>query len=219
MACEFEERIDRRVLGDLGPEELAELRTHLPGCAPCAARFDEASYMETLLVGAFREAAGGLGSPRAAVLAQIAGRRPGSGRHEARRAPAPRVLGRRFGTFLLLNGVAAALVLAAALGYAYRGLVVAKRQALTLQAKVEVKNLAIVLRARGERRREAARPSLAEAAAELPGALAALGLEHDAFGNPFRVRGAAGAVCVYSCGPNGRDDAGAGDDIVAVLGG
>lgn len=212
MSCEFEDKIERRLLGDLGPDEVAALRAHLPGCAGCAARFEEASTMEVLLVGAFRDAAGAVRSPREAVLAEIAHRRPQSGRHDARRAPPARGLGRRIANLLLFSGIAASLIFAASLGYVYRSLVETRRQALTLQAKVEVKNLAIVLRLRQERR------AVRASAQDLGPALAALGLERDAFGNRFILDDAVGAAPrVYSCGMNGRDERGAGDDIVALV--
>ena|SRR5438105_987465 len=210
MACDFEERIERRALGDLPPAELEGLRAHVGGCASCAARFEEASYMETLLMGAFRDAAGAVRSPRAAVLAAIETARP-SQRLGRAPAPAVRTLGRRVARLLLLNGIAAALILAASLGYVYRSLVETRREALKLQAKVEVKNLAILLRMRQERR------AVRTTAEDLGPALAVLGLERDAFGNSFRLDTAGEAARVYSCGANGRDDRGAGDDIVALV--
>lgn len=208
MSCEYETLIDRRVLGDLPPDELLTLRAHIAGCAACEARFEEAGAMERLLVGAFREIAPRLRSPREAVLGAI----------ERGLAPAPasprrerpvRLFGRRPGLFLLVNAIAAASILAAALGYVYLGLVNLERQALTTQARVEVRNLAILLRERV--RGTQASPG----AADLQGALTALGLERDAFGHEFRIDPEGARL--YSPGPNGRDERGGGDDIVASV--
>lgn len=207
--CEHGGKIERQVLGGLAPDELAELRAHIRECPSCAARFEEASYLETLLVGAFRDAERSLHSPREAVLGAIeAGiaRAPAPGRASGRtQAPGRHPLARRVAWFALGNAIAAALLVSASLGYSYVALLREKRAALAVQAKVEVRNLAIVLRAR----KAAAKPEKPD----LEGALASLGIARDPFGNAFVLEPSR----LYSLGANGRDERGAGDDIVAFL--
>jgi hypothetical protein len=125
---------------------------------------------------------------------------------ERRREPPLPFLGRKRTLFLLVNAFAAAMLLTAYVGYLMLGRM--QRQALAAEARCEVRNLAIVLRALRERGTAPAEPREA-----LAGALARLGIERDPFGNPF----ACDSARVYSYGLNGRDDGGAGDDIVAYL--
>jgi anti-sigma factor RsiW len=211
VGCEFERLIERRVLGDLAADDAARLRAHAAGCAACGARLDEASYMETLLVGAFRDVESRLRSPREAVLRAIGEARPG---RASRGGRPPRTLWRRLARVVALQAVAAALILAASLGYVYRGLLLAQRQALTVQAKIEAKNLAIVLRAMRERRAAAAPAGPTRPDADLAGALACLGIERDPFGNPFVLDESGRLV---SFGANGRDERGGGDDIAVSV--
>ena len=148
---------------------------------------------------AFADVASGLSPIRERVLARI------DVLSESRRlprAPARRPFARTRRILYTGFAIAAALLLVA-----YAGLVVLRpiqRQALALEAKTGVRNLAMVLRTLKER----AQP------ASLESALARLGVTEDPYGYAY-VYDAPSRV--YSVGANGRDEHGQGDDIVAFV--
>ncbi len=160
---------------------------------------------------AFADVGGSLRPIRARVLERLPA--PGrSGRQPPALRPIP-FLGRKRRLFLLVNALAASLLVATYA--AYLSVIRIQRQAQAAHARVEVRNLAIVIRTLRERAAAAA-PATTPAAADVEraafgDALARLGLESDPYGNPYAL---ASAGRVYSYGPNGRDEGGAGDDFV-----
>jgi hypothetical protein len=170
--------------------------------------------LESALVRAFADAEASLRPVRPRVLARLDTIPAPRAREDARRrAPLP-FLGHKRTLFLAVNALAAALLLTAYAGYLT--VIKVQRQALAAEARHEVKNLAIVIRAL--RDRTAATPAASPAgtpAPSLAGALACLGIERDPFGNPFAFAEPDGRI--WSYGVNGRNEQGGGDDIVAFL--
>ncbi len=221
-ACPQGAAIDRQVLGDLDADGLARLKAHVLACEPCRSRLEEATHIETLLVGVFRDVESRLSVPPERVLARLDETRPGrdpSGRLRPAGPPRPRpFLRSRVGQwFLLLNGIAAAFIALAFGTFAtLRG---ASQATLTTRTRVEVRNLAIALESYRERQGTlppaGSRSLVAALGADFPFASERLadGIYRDPFGGPIAYDGAR----VYSYGPDGRDDGGAGDDLVCAI--
>ncbi len=130
-----------------------------------------------------------------------------------------------------LYGCAAALLLLAWLGYTavYR---IALRDALAHSTRLDMRNLGLALE-RWAREHGGALPigDSAQLLAllsqpgrdgrtpvfEVPRRWIRDGRLTDAFGRPLRYRALGERALLYSCGPNGRDDGGAADDIVVWL--
>jgi hypothetical protein len=163
---------------------------------------------EALLERSFAATATALAPVRERVLARIAEMPPPRPRRDGGRVAAPPLFGRHRALLLLVLGSAASLLLTAYFGYL--SMVRIQRQTQIVQARVEVRNLAIVLRTFREASPEPATPR--EPCGALPNALARLGLAADPYGNAY----ACDAARIWSWGPNGRNEGGAGDDIAAA---
>jgi len=156
--------------------------------------------MDALLHASFEAAATRFAPVGDRVMARIDGLPAPSSRRSGRARSLP-LLGRHRRLVLLGYASAAALLLTAYAGY--WSVLRVQNRAMALEARVGVKNLAIALRALKVGSSEA--PTLDVA-------LVRLGLRVDPYGNAF----ASDAGRVYSFGPNGRDDRGGQDDVVAT---
>lgn len=153
-----------------------------------------------LLSASFGATEARLAPVRERVLSRLDGLTAPVGRRPERPRPLP-LLGRHRRLLLVGYASAAALLLTAYAGY--WGVMRVQSRSLAIETRIGVKNLAIALRALKAGSQEP--PSL-------DAALARLGLRADPYGNAF----ACDAGRVYSYGPNGRDDRGAQDDVVAI---
>lgn len=232
MSCPEQDLIDRKALGTLTEEETRALQAHVASCPECEARLREATYLETLLVGCFRETAEGLESPKASILARLVEDRPSRRvKPEGDEVVLRRRL--RWGFVLVVTHIAAVFLIAVAFAM-YHAAFAYKHRALVARARTEVQSLAQRLvdygkvnafpgdgienlvkalsepKPEGDRRWAFFDPQSLAGDAYL-----------DPWGHPYRYHSphglGSGDVFVYSIGENGVDEGGRGDDVSARL--
>lgn len=225
LLCPFAEILERRVLGDSSEEEDAKLIEHVEqGCPTCAPRFQEDRHLTGLIEGALEPVALEVEARRAIVLSKISDAIARD--EEARRTRRLRRMS--VNTVLLVTIVSAVVVLSVE----YLMMVaVWKRVARAQRVAAEAEENAIVVAMERYRRERGELPSEKGWLASLSGPRrdkagpyyspdprrVKNGEFLDPWGRPYVYQRTNDGARVISVGPNGRDEGGAGDDVVMHL--
>jgi len=229
--CPFDALLDRRILGDLPPEDRARLDEHVTsGCPSCGPRLKAEESLESLFVRAMEPVAQEIGERRNPFLEKLRGsiEREEEQRRDRRR----RRLGMNTALFLILMlGVA----LLSAEYFAYVSLRAKRIKAERAAAETEVHAIVSALAKLAAERGSAAIPqdrsgllqALAQKRKDAPGRTyyavdstridTQTGLLLDPWGHPYVYRHKPDEIMLYSVGPNGADEGGMGDDIAISL--